>query len=208
MSLLGPSPDLRLARRAAAGEPAAWRELVDRFGPRIHAIALHFARDAERAKDLTQDIFLRLFQNLGSYRGDVPLLAWTLRLSRNLCIDDYRRRRLERGLRFLPLDAVQSLHDGSDPALDAERRELLAQVEAALAELDPETVLILTLRDLEGLSYRELEALLDLPSGTVKSRIHRGRRELARRLELSRAIVRRPDADPSSASAFLEVVPC
>ena len=115
MSLLGPSHDLRLARRAAAGEPAAWREIVDRFGPRIHALALHFSRDAERAQDLTQEIFLRLFQNLGSFRGDVPLLAWTLRLSRNLCIDDYRRRRLERTFRFLPLETVDTLRDGERP---------------------------------------------------------------------------------------------
>jgi RNA polymerase sigma-70 factor (ECF subfamily) len=205
MSLIGPSHDLRLARRAAAGEAAAWRDLVDRFGPRIHSLALHFARDAERAEDLTQEIFLRLFQNLGSYRGDVPLLAWTLRLSRNLCIDDYRRRRLERAFRFLPLETVQTLSDGSDPARDAERRELLALVEAALHELDPDTVLILTLREFEGLSYRELEALLDLPSGTVKSRIHRGRLELARRLELRRIVER---SGAGSAAALFEVAPC
>ncbi len=204
MTLLGPSHDLRLARHAAAGEPAAWRELVDRFGPRIHALALHFSRDAERAQDLTQEIFLRLFQNLGSFRGDVPLLAWTLRLSRNLCIDDYRRRRMERTFRFLPLETIGTLRDGSDPATLAQHRELLAQVEAALGELDPETALILTLRDLEGLSYRELEALLDLPSGTVKSRIHRGRRELLQRLELRQA----RSAAPDQAGAFFEVVPC
>ena len=203
MNLLGPSHDLRLARRAAAGEPAAWREIVDGFGPRIHAIALHFSRDHERAQDLTQEIFLRLFQNLGSFRGDVPLLAWTLRLSRNLCIDDYRRRRLERTFRFLPLETVDTLRGGSDPAALAQHRELLSQVEAALGELDPETALILTLRDLEGLSYRELEALLDLPSGTVKSRIHRGRLELRRRLEL-----RHSAAPGGQATAFFEVVPC
>jgi RNA polymerase sigma-70 factor, ECF subfamily len=205
MSLLGPSHDLRLAHRAAAGEPAAWGEIVDRFGPRIHAIALHFSRDSERAQDLTQEIFLRLFQNLGSFRGDVPLLAWTLRLSRNLCIDDYRRRRMERAFRFLPLETIDTLRDASDPATLAQHRELLSQVEAALAELDPETALILTLRDLEGLSYRELEALLDLPSGTVKSRIHRGRRELMRRLELRHA---HEPARSGQAGAFFEVVPC
>ena len=111
MSLRLPGHDLRLARRAVAGEPAAWREIVDGFGPRIHALAFHFCRDAERAQDLTQEVFLRLFQNLGSYRGDVPLLAWTLRLSRNLCIDDYRRRRRERTFRFLSLDVVIEVAD-------------------------------------------------------------------------------------------------
>ena len=193
MSLLGPSHDLRLARRAATGDPAAWREIVDRFGPRIHSIAHHFTRDPERAQDLTQEIFLRLFQNLGSFRGDVPLLAWTLRLSRNLCIDDYRRRRLERTFRFLPLETVDGLEDGERPR--RRRRSTVScwrRSRRRSRELDPETVFILTLRDLEGLSYRELEALLDLPSGTVKSRIHRGRRELLRRLELRQAAAGAP----------------
>jgi RNA polymerase sigma factor (sigma-70 family) len=204
MSLHLPGHDLRLARRAAAGEADAWREIVDCFGPRIHSLAFHFSRDPERAQDLTQDIFLRLFQNLGSFRGDVPLLAWTLRLSRNLCIDDYRRRRLERSFRFLPLDAVATLAGGSDPAAEAQERELREQIEGALAELDGETAFILMLRDVQGLSYRELEALLDLPSGTVKSRIHRGRRELLRRLELRQATT----SAPAAGSAFMKVVPC
>ena len=186
MSPLVPGHDLRLARRAAAGLPDAWRQIVDGFGPRIHALALHFCRDRARAEDLTQEIFLRLFQNLGSYRGDVPLLAWTLRLSRNLCIDDYRRHRPERAFRFLPLASAESLSDGSNPAGDAQSRELLTEVEAALAELDPETATMLTLRDVEGFSYRELEELFELPAGTVKSRLHRGRRELLRRLEQRR----------------------
>ncbi len=124
MSLLGPGHDLRLARRAAAGEAPPGARSSTGFGPRIHAIALHFSRDHERAQDLTQEIFLRLFQNLGSFRGDVPLLAWTLRLSRNLCIDDYRRRRLERTFRFLPLETVDTLRDASDPAALAQHREL------------------------------------------------------------------------------------
>jgi RNA polymerase sigma-70 factor (ECF subfamily) len=199
-----PWHDLRLSRRALEGDAGAWREIVDGFGPRIHSLAFHFTRDADRAADLTQEIFLRLFQSLATFRGDVPLMAWTLRLSRNLCIDDYRRRRLERGFRFLPLDAVGTLRASSDPAREAERREQLAQIEAALAELDPETALLITLRDLEGLSYRELEALLELPSGTVKSRLHRGRRELLRCVALRRAV-----ADPTSGSTpLLEGAPC
>ncbi|HVS10423.1 MAG TPA: sigma-70 family RNA polymerase sigma factor [Planctomycetota bacterium] len=201
-----PGHDLRLSRRAANGEPDAWREIVDRFGARIHSLALHFSRDRDRAQDLTQEIFLRMFQHLGSYRGDVPLMAWTLRLSRNLCIDDYRRRRLERGFRFLPLESVATLRDASDPAAETLERELRTQIEAALAELDLETALILTLRDVQGLSYQELEALLGLPSGTVKSRIHRGRRDLARRLELHRSPAAAPAAGRSN--AYFEVVPC
>jgi RNA polymerase sigma-70 factor (ECF subfamily) len=141
-------------------------------------------------------------------------------LSRNLCIDDYRRRRHERAFRFVPLD-VETLRDPSDPARRAQSRELWSDVETALSQLDPETATLLTLRDVEGLSYRELEELFDLPSGTVKSRLHRGRRELLRRLELLRQGRAAAAADPGRAlaravggaadphaRAVLRVVPC
>src|SRR3954463_5424991 len=96
MSAPSLSPDLLLARRAAAGRVEAWEELLALYSERIYNLALHFAGAAEDAEDLTQEIFLRLYQNLRLYRGDVPLAAWALRLSRNLCIDHYRRARRER----------------------------------------------------------------------------------------------------------------
>ena len=91
-----PSPDLFLARRAAAGHEEAWGELVDRYGARIFNLALHFAGSREDAEDLTQEVFVRLHRGLRTYRGEVPLIAWALRLSRNLCIDHYRSVRKER----------------------------------------------------------------------------------------------------------------
>src|SRR3954451_25462931 len=96
MSAPSLSPDLLLARRAAAGRVEAWEELLALYSERIYNLALHFAGAAEDAEDLTQEIFLRLYQSLRLYRGDVPLAAWALRLSRNLCIDHYRRARRER----------------------------------------------------------------------------------------------------------------
>ena len=87
------SPDLILARRAAAGHADAWDELVELYGDRLYNLALHFAGNREEAEDLTQEIFLRLYTNLRQYRGDCPLVSWALRLSRNLCIDHYRRNR-------------------------------------------------------------------------------------------------------------------
>ena len=90
------SPDLLLARLAAGGRADAWEELLALYGERIYNLAFHFAGSAADAEDLTQEIFLRLYQNLRLYRGDVPLAAWALRLSRNLCIDHYRRTRRER----------------------------------------------------------------------------------------------------------------
>ena len=77
------SPDLMLARRAAAGRPEAWDELIELYGRRIYNVAYQFAASREEAEDLTQEIFLKLYQSLSRYRGDVPLVAWALRLSRN-----------------------------------------------------------------------------------------------------------------------------
>ncbi len=83
-------PDLLLARRAARNDPRAWEEIVALLGSRIYNLALRFAGSPGEAEELTQDVFLRLYRSLGQYRGDVPLLAWSLRLSRNLCIDHWR----------------------------------------------------------------------------------------------------------------------
>ena len=82
MATTQPTPDLLLARRAAAGQAQAWEELIDGLGRRIYNMALQFTGRQEEAEDLTQEVFLRLYRNLKKYRGDVPLSAWALRLSR------------------------------------------------------------------------------------------------------------------------------
>lgn len=176
------SDDLELARKAAAGKSAAWDEIVELYGRKIFNVALHFSSRQEQAEDLTQDIFLRLFRNLRKYRGDVPLVAWTLRLSRNLCIDHYRRTRRERETVFLSEAALELATSGADPQLDAQRRELLTQVHAALREMREELAIVVSLRDLQGLTYLEISSLLDLRVGTLKSRLNRGRRELIDRI--------------------------
>ncbi len=176
------SSDLDLARRAVAGKSAAWDAIIELYGGKIFNLALHFSSGREQAEDLTQDIFLRLFRNLAKYRGDVPLIAWTLRLSRNLCIDHYRRTRRERETVFLSESALELAPSGADPQLDAQRRELLSQVQATLPEMREELAIVVALRDLQGLSYLEISALLDLRVGTLKSRLNRGRQELIDRL--------------------------
>lgn len=182
MSRTTSSEDYRLARRAARGERRAWDEIIDLYGGRIFHLALQFARNPSQAEDLTQEIFLRLFQKLSKYRGDTPLVAWTLRLSRNLCIDHYRRARIERESVFLAESALENLISGSDPARDAERRELLHQIDEVLPCMKPDLADVVILRDLQGLSYDEISALLRIPIGTLKSRLNRGRRDLMDRL--------------------------
>lgn len=177
-----PLSDLELARAAAAGDADAWCRIVDELGPSVYAIALGFVRLPSLAEELAQDTFVKLFENLDKYPGGVPLKAWTQRVARNLCIDHYRHRRSETSSVFLPADFLDTLAAGEDPALLAEHRQLLRHVAEALAGLDEDVALLLRLRDIQGLAYAEIATLLDLPTGTVKSRIHRGRRELLRRL--------------------------
>src|SRR6185295_13970780 len=122
------SPDLLLARRAASGRADAWQELLALYGERVYNLAIHFAGAAEDAEDLTQEIFLRLYQNLRLYRGDVPLAAWALRLSRNLCIDHYRRARRERRGAAVSEEVLTRMPGEGDPQAEAQRRQQLRTV--------------------------------------------------------------------------------
>jgi len=195
------SPDLFLARRAARGDAAAWDQIVEHFGERIYNLAFRFSRQPAEAEDLTQEIFLKLFSQLGLYRGDVPLVAWALRLSRNLCIDLYRRGRARQLAETAGEEALAQLPAGDDSAARAERRERRDLVESVLAELPEQLALVLTLRDFQGLAYDEMAAFLEVPSGTLKSRLNRARRELVRRLDLRLAA-------QSAGLAMEQVTPC
>lgn len=177
-----PTPDLLLARRAAAGQPQAWDELIARHGERLFNLALHFAGSVEEAEDLTQEIFLRLYQSLRLYRGDCPLLGWALRLSRNLCIDHYRRLRRERLSTAVSDEVLEHLPAADDPQARAQAQQELRVVYAVLAEMPEDLAEIILLRDLQDWSIEETAAYLDVPTGTVKSRLHRARLELGERV--------------------------
>ena len=208
MSTITFSEDYRLARRAARGERRAWDEIIDLYGSRIFHLALQFAHNPSNAEDLTQEIFLRLFENLSKYRGNTPLVAWTLRLSRNLCIDQYRRARLERESVFLAESALESLTSESDPARDAQRRELLHQIQEVLPEMKPDLADVVILRDLQGLSYDEISALLSIPIGTLKSRLNRGRRDLIDRMGKRHEARPKGAEGERDAETSLRMAPC
>jgi RNA polymerase sigma-70 factor, ECF subfamily len=175
--------DKDLVSRCRQGEDDAWRELVDRFGPRVYAIAYHFTLKREDAEELSQEIFLKLFENLDRYDGGFPLVAWVLSVSRNLCIDRYRRRKREKSFRFISDDAVTSLlPSGDDPSSLALKKERTQMLFSALADVPEDLAEILILRDLNGLAYDEIGKALELPEGTVKSRLFRARAEVARRI--------------------------
>jgi RNA polymerase sigma-70 factor (ECF subfamily) len=153
------------------------------YSERFYNVAVHFAGAGEDAEDLTQEICLRLYQNLRQYRGDVPLAAWALRLSRNLCIDHYRCARRERRTAAVSEEVLAQMPDGGeDPQTAALRRQQLRAVYQALEAMPEDAAEVVLLRDLQGWSLAETAAYLDVPVGTVKSRLHRARLELADRV--------------------------
>lgn len=182
MSATVPSPDLLLARRAALGQPAAWEEIVERFGGKLYNLAFHFTGRREEAEELAQEVFLRLYQNLRRFSGDVPLAAWALRLSRNLCIDHYRKTRRERRSTTVAEVVLEHVASAEDVEARAQDRERLAAVYSSLEEMPEEMACAVLLFDLQGWTLEETAASLEVPVGTVKSRLHRGRLELARRV--------------------------
>ena len=172
-----------LVDRCRKGDDEAWRQMVDHMGQRVYSVAYHFTLKREDAEELSQEIFLKIFENLHRYDGSFPLAAWVISVARNLCIDRYRRRKRERSFRFVSDDAVAPmLQSGDDPAAEALRKERTKLLFWALSEIPEDLAEILVLRDLEGLAYDEIGKALDLPDGTVKSRLFRARAEVARKV--------------------------
>jgi RNA polymerase sigma-70 factor (ECF subfamily) len=172
-----------LVERCRKGDDEAWRQMVDQLGQRVYSVAYHFSLKREDAEELSQEIFLKIFENLHRYDGSYPLVAWVVSLARNLCIDRYRRKKRERSFRFVSDEAVAPLlRSDDDPAAEALRRERTKLLFWALAEIPEDLAEILVLRDLEGLAYEEIGKSLDLPDGTVKSRLFRARAEVARKV--------------------------
>ena len=180
---MNPIDDAALVASCRQGDEGAWATLVERFGGRVYSIAYHFTLRREDAEELSQEIFLKVFENLHRYDGKYSFAAWLVSLARNLCIDHYRRRKREKSFVHVSDEAVLPLLTaGDDPARNALQKERARLLFEAIAELPEELAEILVLRDLEGFSYEEIAAALELPDGTVKSRLFRARAETAKTL--------------------------
>jgi RNA polymerase sigma-70 factor (ECF subfamily) len=183
-------------RRAARGDQDAFTSLVDRHGSRVFSLALRIMRnDREAAADMTQEVFLRAFRGLGEFAGGSRFSTWLHRIAVNVCVTEQRKRRaLKRTGRTLSLDApvfgdaedglrIEPVARDADPAASVSSRELDVRLRAAVDELPDDMRIIVTLRDLQDLSYEEIAETLDVPIGTVRSRLHRARATLRLRLE-------------------------
>jgi len=185
--------DNQIVERCLTGETAAWEDLVKVHTRRVYSICYRFTGSDQEAQDLTQEVFLRVFRSLKSFRaGEGSFAVWLARLSRNLLIDHYRRTKLDRATdsieEQLPMLEEKTAMISRTEGMVA-GREASELLQGALQKLSPELRETVILRDLEELEYREIAQVLNVPEGTVKSRLNRGRAELARILRRQKVAV-------------------
>ncbi len=179
-------PDAQLVKQCLQGDGLAWEDLVRLHSRRIYNLCYRFTGSRHQAEDLTQDVFLRVYRTLETFQPVQGAFAtWMTRVARNLLIDNYRRTKRERMTDSME-DAPQAQSKIAPARLPDQAvldGELSSQIQQALGMLSPELREAVILRDLQEFEYAEVQKVLGVPEGTVKSRINRGRIELAKRLQ-------------------------
>jgi RNA polymerase sigma-70 factor, ECF subfamily len=178
-------PENSLVARCLSGDEAAWEQFVRQHTRHVYALCYRFTGSGAEAQDLTQEVFLRVFRSLKSFRSaEGSLGTWLARLTRNLLIDHYRRSRNERVTDSMEerLPIVEETRVTARPDQALAGREASELLQQALQKLSPDLREAVILRDLQEMEYREIAQVLAIPEGTVKSRINRGRAELGRLL--------------------------
>jgi RNA polymerase sigma-70 factor (ECF subfamily) len=186
----------QVVSRCMNGDSGAWAELVREHHRRVYGLCYRFTGNPTDAEDLTQDVFLKIYSNLSSFdMGRGSLQVWITTMTRNLLVDNFRRTKNQRATGSLDegWDATEELRpvdrlmaEGPSPHESAAQKELAKMVQNALSKVSPELREAVILRDLQDMDYKEIAQVLGIPEGTVKSRISRGRAELARLLERNR----------------------
>jgi RNA polymerase sigma-70 factor (ECF subfamily) len=174
----------QLIEQCLAGDQAAWEQIVKLHWRKVFNVAYQFVGSHEQAEDLAQEIFLKIFRSLDTFDRRANFQTWLISVSRNLCIDHYRSVRKERQTidRDVPAEDLSPVSAGVSPLAALENRDLAALLRQALGLLPQSLRMAVLLRDIQELSYLEIAERLRLPEGTVKSRINRGRKELARQI--------------------------
>lgn len=176
--------DCRLIDETLAGDTGAFGKLVQKYQNRLYNTMLHIAGSPEEAEDVVQDAFVQAYVKLRSFARASTFYTWLYRIAFNISVSRRRRKRP-----MLSIDAGRE-SAGMEPALDGDtaeeqldRKESIHRVHLALAALDKANRTILVLREIDGLSYDEIGSILDLPLGTVRSRLHRARLQLRQKIE-------------------------
>jgi RNA polymerase sigma-70 factor (ECF subfamily) len=181
--------DRKLVRAAQKGDPAAFRQLVEKYQRRVYQLAVGMLKDSDEAMDITQDTFVRVHRYLPSFKGDSSFFTWTYRIATNLCLDAQRKKGRSERVDLADGDEaeIEAAMDPPSAALAGPQRaalnaELKGKIEEALQSLSENHRSILLLRELEGLSYEELAKVLGIRKGTVMSRLFHARLKMQNKL--------------------------
>ncbi len=185
-----------LIQRCLGGDQTAWEDIVRQHRRKVFNIAYKFTGRHDEAEDLTQDVFLKIFKSLHTFDRRANFQTWLVSVSRNLCIDHYRSVRKERETIDRDVDPgdLTPASTTASPFAALEQRDRVELLKKAMDQLPPTLRSAVLLRDIQELSYQEIADRLHLPEGTVKSRINRGRTELARQIRRLRDELETPIA--------------
>ncbi len=176
--------DLTLVKRVRGGDQRAFKLLVERYQRKVYAVALGMLKDKEEAMDVSQDAFVKVYKYLDHFKGDSSFYTWLYRITANICIDRIRKRGGAEHVEFdesVATDASEARIGalgsrlGTNPQKSALRRELAEKIQEALAQVPEKHRAILLLREIEGMSYEDLARTLEIPKGTVMSRLFHAR---------------------------------
>lgn len=177
--------DLELLKAVKAGDPTAYRGLVEKYQGRVYAMVYGMVRNREDARDLTQDAFVKAYNNLDGFRIESSFYTWLYRIAMNLAIDHIRKRQRQGTTSFEESIAardedggIAEVHTEDDPRKTLERKRLYEKIMDALDKLPADQKQVILLREMEGLSYKEISDVMDIPEGTVMSRLFYARKKL------------------------------
>jgi len=187
-------------QRCLQGDELAWESIVQQYRRKVFNVAYKFVGRHEEAEDLTQDIFIKIFKSLGTFDRRANFQTWLISVSRNLCIDHYRSVRQERQAidRQIDPNELSPVAREPGPIAAIEQQDRVLLLREALAALPESLRKAVLMRDIQELTYQEIADKLQLPEGTVKSRINRGRTELARQIRKLRGDDYRPSGTKSA----------
>lgn len=182
-----------LIERCRRGDQAAFGELVQRYQRRIYGVAFAMLHHRENARDITQETFIRVYQNLASFQGVSSFYTWLYRITINLCLDHLRKKSRQHEKSFEEEGHSAGSEEamaagilpqplGLNPRDELLRKELRQQIEKAMARLSPNHRAVLLLREVEGLSYEEMAEIMQCSTGTIMSRLFNARRQMQRLL--------------------------
>ena len=171
----------KLVKQLKAGDQEAWNMIVNRYSKTVYNMALNFAGNSDDAADITQDIFLKVYNNIKKFDGENTFTAWLLRLSKNYCIDFWRKHKHNRKSLELDDNIRNEYTDQADTPEDTViRNSDIDYLRQKLLLLPPDLRSLIIMRDIQDFSYQEIADNLDIPLGTIKSRINRARTKLAK----------------------------